>query len=186
MSVSAPLRPLFNEVHMSRPLLAILLLGAVAGSARAQARDLPLADIALIERAKLFGNSARAAAKISPDGKWLSWIAPRDGVLNVGWRRSARLTRPGRSRTKAAADPHSFWSPDSRDAAVHQRQGRRRNFLLYGVDVASGAGATTPVRKNPREIVGTSRKVKQRILVGINNRDARWHDVHSLDLASGS
>jgi hypothetical protein len=27
--------------------------------------------------------------------------------------------------------------------------------------------------------------VKDRILIGINNRDPRWHDVYSLDLATG-
>ena len=35
------------------------------------------------------------------------------------------------------------------------------------------------------QIVGISNDVKDRILVGVNNRDPKWHDVHSLDLASG-
>ena len=34
-------------------------------------------------------------------------------------------------------------------------------------------------------MVGISRVVKDRILVGLNNRDPRWHDVYSLDLATG-
>ena len=38
---------------------------------------------ALIERAKFFGNPSRIEGKISPDGRWISWIAPREGVLNV-------------------------------------------------------------------------------------------------------
>ena len=37
----------------------------------------------LIPRAHLFGNPTRAAARISPDGAMLSWLAPVDGVLNV-------------------------------------------------------------------------------------------------------
>jgi hypothetical protein len=37
----------------------------------------------LIPRAHLFGNPTRAAARISPDGTMLSWLAPVDGVLNV-------------------------------------------------------------------------------------------------------
>ena len=40
-------------------------------------------DVPLIERAKLFGNPVKANGRISPDGKWLSWTAPRDGVLNL-------------------------------------------------------------------------------------------------------
>ena len=38
---------------------------------------------ALIPREDLFGNPTRAAGRLSPDGKWLSWLAPKDGVLNV-------------------------------------------------------------------------------------------------------
>ena len=37
----------------------------------------------LIPRKKLFGNPTRAQAKISPDGRWLSWLAPNNGVLNI-------------------------------------------------------------------------------------------------------
>ena len=37
----------------------------------------------LIPRDVLFGNPQRAQARISPDGKWLSFQAPVDGVLNV-------------------------------------------------------------------------------------------------------
>ena len=43
----------------------------------------PSAALPLIPRAKLFGNPTRAQAQISPDGRWLSWIAPKDGVLNI-------------------------------------------------------------------------------------------------------
>ena len=37
----------------------------------------------LIPRDHLFGNPSRSMGKISPDGQWLSWLAPHDGVLNV-------------------------------------------------------------------------------------------------------
>src|SRR5689334_2279185 len=37
----------------------------------------------LIPRKVLFGNPDRAAVEISPDGKYVSFLAPRDGVMNV-------------------------------------------------------------------------------------------------------
>src|SRR5687768_3723057 len=40
-------------------------------------------DIPLIPRNVLFGNPQRAGARLSPDGKWLSFQAPVDGVMNV-------------------------------------------------------------------------------------------------------
>jgi hypothetical protein len=33
----------------------------------------------LIPRERFFGNPSRAQGRLSPDGNWLSWIAPRDG-----------------------------------------------------------------------------------------------------------
>ena len=38
----------------------------------------------LIPRRALFGNPERSAPRsISPDGRYLSWQAPRDGVMNI-------------------------------------------------------------------------------------------------------
>jgi len=37
----------------------------------------------LIPRRKLFDNPTFFGAKLSPDGRSISWLAPVDGVLNV-------------------------------------------------------------------------------------------------------
>ena len=37
----------------------------------------------LIDREVFFGNPDRVCVKISPDGRYFSYIAPLDGVLNV-------------------------------------------------------------------------------------------------------
>ena len=39
------------------------------------------APTALIPRKHLFANPARASMSISPDGQWLSWMAPVNGVI---------------------------------------------------------------------------------------------------------
>ncbi len=69
----------------------------------------------LIERAKLFGNPDKAGAQISPDGKWLSWLAPRDGVMNV-WVAPIGDMAKARPLTGETVRPirQSFWSPDSK------------------------------------------------------------------------
>ena len=137
----------------------------------------------LIERAKLFGNPTRTGGQLSPDGKWLGFIAPRDGVLNV-W--VAPVDRPDEARAadrrEDAPDPPYFWSPDSKQILFVNDKGGDENFLLYGVDVASGAQkALTPFEKTRVQIVGAADTIKDRILVGVNNRDPRWHDVHELE-----
>src|SRR5436305_1108618 len=70
---------------------AVLALAATAwAGGRAPARPAgegeaakAVADTKLIPRKILFGNPDKAAAKISPDGKHLSFLAPVNGVLNV-------------------------------------------------------------------------------------------------------
>lgn len=141
----------------------------------------------LIERTKFFGNPSRTAGRVSPDGKWLAFIAPRDGVLNI-W--VAPIADPSQARPLTAEKVRPirayYWAPDSASILFINDKGGDENFLLYGVDVATGAQKTlTPFEKTRVQVLNVSRVVKDRILVGLNNRDPRWHDVHSLDLATG-
>lgn len=167
-----------------------LLTGLSLCALVATATPIPLAAQTLpplIERARLFGNPSKVQARLSPDGKWISWIAPRDGVLNI-WVApfgdptnarplTAETTRPIRSY---------FWAPDSSQILFVNDKGGDENFLLYSVDpVSRGQRALTPFEKTRVEIVATSDHVPGRILVGLNNRDPRWHDVYSLDLKTG-
>ena len=142
----------------------------------------------LIERTKLFGNPSRSQGRISPDGKWLSWLAPKDGVMNIWIAPKADPTQ-AKALTAEKTRPIRayFWSPDSAMVLFINDKGGDENFLLYGVDVTSGGlKALTPFEKTRAEVLGISRQIKDRILVGLNNRDARWHDVYSLDLKTGA
>lgn len=172
---------------MLRTILVASFALSFLPAASAQAPSKPTAETPLIERAKLFGNPTRTAGRISPDGKWLSWIAPRDGVLNV-W--VAPFDKPDAAHPLTAEKTRpirtAFWSPDSRSLLFINDKGGDENFLLYGVDVAGGKQTLyTPFDKTRVELVNISRQVKDRILIGINNRDARWHDLYSLNVKSG-
>ena len=141
----------------------------------------------LIPRGDLFGNPTRAAGKISPDGQWLSWLAPKDGVLNI-WMAPADNPDQAKAMTDATDRPirQYFWSPDSQSLLYIQDKGGDENFLLYGVNIASGEETTlTPFENTRVDIVGGSESIRNKILVGLNNRDPQFHDVHLLDLNSG-
>jgi dipeptidyl aminopeptidase/acylaminoacyl peptidase len=145
-------------------------------------------EISLIERTKFFGNPTRAAGQISPDGRWLSWLAPRDGVLNI-WVAPRADPAAARPLTAEKVRPirSYFWSPDSAQVLFINDQGGDENFKLYGVAAEGGEARTlTPFDKTRTEILKVSPQVKDRILIGVNNRDPRWHDVYGLDLATGA
>ncbi|HWH22939.1 MAG TPA: S9 family peptidase, partial [Allosphingosinicella sp.] len=149
----------------------ILLAAALASVPLTGLPALAQQGVPLIPREKIFGNPSKIGGQLSPDGKWLSWIAPRDGVLNVY---VAPVSNPsaGRALTNERQRPirQHFWAPDSKRILFINDKGGDENFLLYGVDAASGAQRTlTPFDKTRVQVVGISNQVKDRILVGINN-----------------
>ena len=142
----------------------------------------------LIPRDHLFGNPTRAAGQISPDGRWLSWLAPKDGVLNI-WMAPSDDPESARAMSNDTERPirEYFWAPDSRSLLYIQDKGGDENFLLYGIDVATGKETTlTPFENTRVQLVGGSDTHKDKLLIGLNNRDARFFDVHLLDLNTGA
>lgn len=142
----------------------------------------------LIERQKLFGNPTKSQGRLSPDGKWLSFIAPRDGVMNV-W--VAPVATPDQAKPLTAEKTRPvrgyFWAPDSQEILYVNDKGGDENFLLYGVNITTGEQKTlTPFEKTRVEVIGVSNEVKDHILIGLNNRDPKWHDVYSLSLKDGA
>jgi len=163
------------------------VLGAAALLATSAAVAQPLSNVPLIPREALFGNPEKSAARISPDGSQIAWIAPREGVMNV-WVAPASDPSKGKALTSEKARPirNFFWAPDSRQILYVNDKGGDENFLLYAVNTASGAERKlTPFEKTRVQLVGVSQTIQDRILIAINNRDPKWHDVYSVDLASG-
>lgn len=141
----------------------------------------------LIPRDALFGNPSRAQGRLSPDGKWLSWLAPKNDVLNI-WLAPADNPDAAKAVTNATDRPirQHFWAPDSKSLGYIQDKGGDENFLLYGIDVETGEERTlTPFENTRVQIVGASESIRDKILVGLNNRNPQFHDVHMLDLNTG-
>lgn len=162
--------------------LCVSLSAGMASAVVAASNPAPL-----IERHKLFGNPSRAGASLAPNGQWMAWLAPRDGVMNI-WVAPVANLEAAKALTASKDRPirNIFWAPDSSMILYVQDKGGDENFLLYGIDVASGIERTlTPFEKTRVQVLGVSPLVKDRILVGLNNRDPRWHDVYSLELKSG-
>ncbi len=141
-------------------------------------------QVPLIEREALFGNPSKAQGKISPDGRYVSWLAPHEGVMNVF---IAPADNPDAARRMTGSTdrpiPTFFWDPRSDGILYIQDKGGDENYLLYRVDLETGAETTlTPFENTRAQIVGTSNTIKDRMLVGLNNRDARMHDVYMLHL----
>ncbi len=162
------------------------LLACIAACA-ALASHAQATQVQLIPRATFFGNPTKVQGLISPDGKWISWIAPRDGVLNI-WVAPAGDPSKAKALTEEKVRPirQHFWARNSKQILFINDRGGDENFLLYGVSPEGGAVKSyTPFQKTRVIPIGSSRKRTDEILIGLNNRDARYHDVHLLNTVTG-
>jgi dipeptidyl aminopeptidase/acylaminoacyl peptidase len=160
----------------------------------------------LIPREILFGNPDRAAARLSPDGKRLSFLAPVNGVLNVWVAPADRLeaARPVTHDTKRGIRIY-FWAYTSRHLLYLQDQDGDENWKVYAVDLDTGTTRNlTPADTIPgpdgkplaqpdghpmrprAEIENVSHRFPDTILVGLNTRDPRYHDLYRVNIESGA
>jgi len=164
-------------------LALVLALAPVA----APHSETAAADAPLIARSTLFGNPERTQARISPDGRHLSWIAPRDGVLNVWVAPAGEVgaARPVTNDRQRGIRQH-FWMPNGTHVLYLQDQGGDENWRLHGVEVANGHDRDlTPLPGVQAQILGLSPERPGTVLVGLNDRAPEWHDVYEIDVASG-
>ena len=168
---------------------AVLTAAVSTGAwiAAAPAISAPAAEPPLIPRASFFGNPTKTAGRISPDGKWLSWIAPRDGVLNI-W--VAPTSDPSAAKPLTAEKNRPirqyFWAADSSGILFINDKGGDENFLLYSVDTNGAQKALTPFENTRVYVMGVSDDRPDTVLVGVNNRDPKWHDAYEVNIKTGA
>src|ERR1019366_4010370 len=93
----------------------------------------------LISRDILFGNPERASPKLSPDGQRLAWVAPdKKNVLQVWVKTVGKDDDKMVTADKKRGIRQYFWAEDNKTLLYQQDNDGDENFLVYGVDLASG------------------------------------------------
>lgn len=148
-----------------------------------------LADIPLIPRVELFGNPVRAGARISPDGRYLSWSAPDEGVMNL-W--VAPRDNPAQARVlthdRGRGVYTCWWSYDGAHLLYVQDVGGDKNDHVYAISPEGGpARDLTPFAGVRASVAALSHQpaLRGKALLDINQRDARYHDLYLVDIATG-
>jgi dipeptidyl aminopeptidase/acylaminoacyl peptidase len=144
-------------------------------------------DVPLIPREHFFGNPERTAGQISPSGTQISFLAPRDGVLNV-WAGPADdidAATPVTHDTGRGVRNYR-WTPSGDALLYFQDVGGNENFHLFVVDPATGTTRdVTDIEGVRVVVVAQSYKHPDAILIGLNDRNPALHDVYRLDLETG-
>ena len=165
------------------------LLSGCAGPAAGPGASAERSAEALIPRSVIFGNPQRTGGRLSPDGLYVSFLAPRDGVLNVWLVERGKPFSEARAMTGEKLRPlrSHTWAANGEDILYTQDKGGDENFLLYAVNARSGAERLLTDYKGVRVLVyRTSLKRPDEVVIGINDRDKAWHDPYLLNVRTGA
>lgn len=159
----------------------------------------------LLPREILFGNPDRAALRVSPDGRRVAFLAPLNGVLNV-WvaRTDAPEAAVPATRDAGRGIRIYFWAYTSSHILYLQDTDGDENWKVHVVDLdTSTSRDLTPVETIPgpdgkplllpngtpmrpsAHIENVSRRFPETVLIGLNNRDPRYHDIYRVNIRTG-
>ena len=141
----------------------------------------------IIPRKLLFGNPDKASPQLSPDGRFLSYLAPVDGVLNV-W--------VGPADNPAAAKPVTTdqgrgirfygWAYTNNHIGYIQDRDGDENWHLYHVDLTTGETMDmTPLENVQARMQEVSPKYPEEALVLLNARNPQFHEIYRVNIYTG-
>ena len=149
----------------------------------------------LLDRELFFGDPEISGAQLSPDGQYVTFIRPYQGVRNI-WIKA--IDEPFDQAQPLTADdkpvPGYFWTHDGAFVLYVQDKGGDENFHVWAVDPDgerdddSGVPAArnlTDIDDVRAMIIAVPRGTPDRMLVGLNDRDPALHDVYALTISTG-
>lgn len=141
----------------------------------------------LIPREVLFGNPEKTSPQIAPDGTRLAYLAPDEGVLNVWVRTVGSTDDHVVTRDRKRGIRMYFWAFDSQQLLYIQDTDGDENWHVWSVNFTTGIiRDLTPFQGVRAELIAVDHRFPNYILVGLNLRDARVHDVYRIDLTTGA
>lgn len=173
-------------------LLTLLAFFAAGLTSQAQKNELP----PLLDRELFFDNPEISGGQLSPDGKYLSFIKPYNGVMNIWVKKFDEAFDAARPLTADVQRPvrSYFWSRDGKYILYAQDKGGDENFNIYSVDPSApdAAGAGVPENRDLTNLKGVRVQIysvpktdPDVIYIGLNDRDPAWHDLYKMKLSSG-
>ena len=174
--------------------LAFICLFSVNVNSQTKSQK-PENPVPLIDRSIFFDNPEIEDGKLSPDGQYISFMKSYNGIMNI-WvknfnepfdkaRRLTNLERPA---------GNYFWSDDGKYILYVKDKGGNENYNIYAVMPSAAKGNShdipesrnlTPFDNVRVRIFMMSKKDPDIMMIGLNNRDPKWHDLFKLQISSG-
>lgn len=142
----------------------------------------------LIEREILFGNPEKTSPQLSPDGKYLAYIAPdENNVLQVQLRTIGQEDDRQITADKKRGIRIFFWTYSGEELIYLQDTDGDENWHLFLVNIQSNlVRDLTPFQGIQAQPIALDHNFPHEILVGMNISDRRKHDVYRINLKNGA
>ncbi|MBM99775.1 MAG: S9 family peptidase [Planctomycetaceae bacterium] len=149
----------------------------------------------LLDRDLFFGNPQIAGGQLSPDGRFISFMKPYQGIMNVWVKEFAEPFDKARPLTDSKRPLYGYtWTDDGKYILYVKDSDGDENMNLFAVDPSAkpADGQETPESRNltplkdvTARIMHASQKNPDLLWVGLNNRDKAWHDLYQLEISTG-
>jgi dipeptidyl aminopeptidase/acylaminoacyl peptidase len=125
---------------------------------------------------------------LSHDGKRISYLSNVDGVLNVWVAPIEDLTKAKSVTSDKKRGVRRYkWAFTNDHLLYSQDEGGDENWHVHAVDLKTGADKDlTPFPGVQARLEGMSWKIPKEVLVGMNDRDKKWHDLYRVDVKTGT
>lgn len=142
----------------------------------------------LIPREILFGNPERARPQLSPDGKYLAYIAPDEkNILQVWVRTVGQQDDRQLTQDKKRGVRMYFWTFDGEQLIYLQDADGDENWHCYAVNINTNIiRDLTPFQGVQAQPLALDHNFPNEFLVGLNLPDLSKHDVYRINLKNGA
>jgi dipeptidyl aminopeptidase/acylaminoacyl peptidase len=180
------------HLGLAKAITLLTMVLMLAGLAPAQKSAPP----PIVDRELFFGNPEIAGAQISPDGQFITFLKPWKDTRNIWIKRTSEPFSAAKLLTTETKRPIPgyFWSQDGKFILFVKDNDGDENYNIYAVNPSDSpaAGQDAPAARNLTEAKGVRALLyavpesdPDLMYVGLNDRDAAWHDLYKVKISTG-
>lgn len=168
-------------------LITIVMMNSAIIFAQDNNQEKLMKEDILIPREVLFGNPDKIVVRMSEDGKYISYLAPLNGVLNIF---IAPVSNPsdGRAITddKERGIRSYTWAKNSNNIIYAMDNKGDENFRLHSIDINTLENKLlTPKDGVKAGILKTSKNFPDEILIQMNKIVLEYFDIYKINVKTG-
>ena len=147
----------------------------------------------LLDRDLFFGNPEISSGQLSPDGKFISFLKEKDGIMNIWVKSFDEPFDNAYPLTNSSRPLMGYsWTVDGKYILYVKDNAGDENMNVFAVDpsqkVEDGVPESrnlTPMEDVTAQISHVSHINPDMLMVSINDRDKAWHDLYKLSISTG-